>query len=110
MNLRRTITALAFSGLVAVGASTTAFAADTTPATTKPNPLKCVGAAEHKQAMSLHLQGAQANLAALNLRLTAAQQAANTKATARITARIAEVNARIARIQQRQTTFATRCP
>ncbi len=113
MNLRRTrntLAALAVSGVVALGLGTAANAQTSTPPTTKANPLKCVGAAEHKQAQAFHLQGAQANLAALNARLAAAQQAGNTKAVERIQANIAKVNERIVKIQARQAQFAQRCP
>jgi hypothetical protein len=74
----------------------------------KPNPLTCVGAAEHKQAQSLRLQAAQADLAALQLRKTASVGRA--AATARIDGRIAKVTARIAKIQANQVKFAARCP
>ena len=80
-------------------------------ATTKaPNPLKCVGAADHKTAQGLRLQALSADLAALNARLAAAQTANKPVAVARIQAHIAKVNARVAQVQANQIKLSTRCP
>ena len=90
-------------------AETTATA--TTPASTATtNPLKCVGAADHKTAQGLRLQALSADLAALNARLAAAQAANKPVAVARIQANIAKVNARVAQVQANQIKLATRCP
>jgi hypothetical protein len=118
MNLRRTLTAASFAGVLALGLGAVANAQTTTPslpkkaagADAKDNPLKCVGAAQAKQAVDLHIQGAQASLGALNARLAAAQQANNTKAAEKIQGNIAKVNERIAKMQERQAQLNQRCP
>lgn len=119
MNLRRTLTAASFAGVLALGLGAVANAQTTTPslpkraaasAEGKDNPLKCVGAAQAKQAVALHIQGAQASLGALNARLAAAQQANNTKAVERIQGNIAKANERIAKMQERQAQLNQRCP
>ena len=98
-----------------VGFAGIAHAQTTTPATVAatakaPNPLKCVGAADHKTAQGLRLQALSADLAALNARLAAAQAANKPVAVARIQANIAKVNARVAQVQANQIKLATRCP
>lgn len=118
MNLRRTFATASFAGVLALGLGAVANAQTTTPslpkgaaaAGGKDNPLKCVGAAQAKQAVALHIQGAQANLGALNARLAAAQQANNTKAVERIQGNITKVNERIAKMQERQAELNQRCP
>ncbi len=76
----------------------------------KPNPLKCVGAADHAKAQGFRLQALDAELAALNARLSAATQAGKTEAVARITARIAKVKARMVTVQANQAKLAAKCP
>ena len=103
----------AVSALIA-GSSIVGFAgiahAESTSTTKAPNPLKCVGAADHKTAQGLRLQALSADLAALNARLAVAQTANNPVAVARIQANIAKVNARVAQVQANQIKLATRCP
>ena len=84
--------------------------AESTSTTKAPNPLKCVGAADHKTAQGLRLQALSADLAALNARLAVAQTANNPVAVARIQANIAKANARVAQVQANQIKLATRCP
>jgi hypothetical protein len=105
--LRKSLFALAITTTAIFGGANAASAQSATPTT---NPLKCVGAAEHKQAQSLRLQAAQSELAGLQARKTAATAAGNTKAITRIDGRIARVSAHIAKIQANQAKFATRCP
>ena len=104
----------AVSALIAgssiVGFAGIAHAESTTPTTKAPNPLKCVGAADHKTAQGLRLQALSADLAALNARLAVAQTANNPVAVARIQANIAKANARVAQVQANQIKLATRCP
>ena len=103
----------AVSALIA-GSSIVGFAgvahAEATPTTKAPNPLKCVGAADHKAAQGFRLQAISADLAALNARLAVAQTANNPVAVARIQANIAKANARVAQVQANQIKLATRCP
>lgn len=103
----------AVSALIA-GSSIVGFAgiahAESTSTTKAPNPLKCVGAADHKTAQGLRLQALSADLAALNARLAVAQTANNPVAVARIQANIAKANARVAQVQANQIKLATRCP
>ena len=103
----------AVSALIAT-ASVTGIAgiahADTTPTTKAPNPLKCVGAADHKAAQGFRLQALNSELSALNARLAVAQSSNNAAAVARIQGHITKVNERIAQVQANQTKLATRCP
>jgi hypothetical protein len=105
--MRKLLATLALSAATIVGGAATA-QAQTAPTTV--NPVKCVGAAEHKQAQALRLQAAQADLAGLQLRRAAAAAAGRTAQVARIDGRIARVTARIAKIQANQVAFAVRCP
>lgn len=105
--IRKTLIALSLTAAVLTGGAGAA-SAQSTPTTT--NPLKCVGAADHKKAQALRLEAAKSDLAALQARRTAAVNAGKTEAVARIDARIARVNARIAQIQSNQAKFAARCP
>jgi uncharacterized protein HemX len=106
--LRKALVALSLTAAATLGVSGAAFAQSAPPTTT--NPLKCVGAAEHKQAQALRLQAAQAELAGLQARRAAAVAANKTQAVARIDGHIAKVTAHIAKIQANQATFAARCP
>ena len=116
----RTITAgatLAVASLVgfagftsAAGAETTTVAGQATVSAKVPNPLKCVGAADHKTAQGLRLQALNADLSALNARLAVAQSTNNAKAVERIQAHIAKVNERIAKVQANQAKVAAKCP
>jgi hypothetical protein len=106
--LRKTLFALSLAAASTVGISGTAFAQSAPPTTT--NPLKCVGAAEHKQAQAFRLQAARAELAGLQARRAAAVAANKTQAVTRIDAHIARVTAHIAKIQANQAKFAARCP
>ena len=82
-----------------------------TPSTTKaPNPLKCVGAADHKAAQAFRLQALNSELSALNARLAVAQGANNAKAVARIQEHITKVTGRIAEVQSNQAKVAAKCP
>ena len=95
------------------GFSGVAHAVDSTVSSTKApkeNPLKCVGAADHKAAQASRLQALQSELAALNARLAVAQSSNNSKAVERIQGNITKVNARIAEVQANQAKFATKCP
>ncbi len=110
--IRKTLIALSLS-VAAMGFGASSASAQSTPAQSTPtttNPLKCVGAAEHKQAQALRLQAAESDLAGLQARRAAAVQAGKNEAVARIDARIARVNARIATIKANQAKFAARCP
>jgi hypothetical protein len=83
---------------------------NTVSSTKAPNPLRCIGAADHKAAQASRLSAAQSELAALNARLAVAQQAGNTKAAERIQGHITKVTGHIATIQANQAKFATKCP
>jgi hypothetical protein len=78
--------------------------------TKAPNPLRCVGAADHKAAQASRLSAAQSELAALNARLAVAQQVGNARAVERIQRHISRVTGRIAQIQANQIKFALKCP
>ena len=105
--MRKLLATLAIVASAVIGGSATAVA-QTAPTTV--NPVKCVGASEHKQAQALRLQAAQADLAGLQLRRAAAAAAGRTAQVARIDGRIAQVTARIVKIQANQVAFAARCP
>ncbi len=108
--MRKLLATIALTAIASIGGMSAAGAQTAQPVPSTTNPLKCVGAAEHKQAQSLRLQAAQADLAALQKRRAAAVAAGNTTAVARIDGRIAKVNAHIAKIQANQAKFAARCP
>ena len=104
-------TLIVAGSLVGVAGIAHAETPPTTPAATATtNPLKCVGAADHKTAQGFRLQALSADLAALNARLAAAQAANKPEAVARIQANIAKLNARVAQVQANQIKLATRCP
>jgi hypothetical protein len=105
--IRKTLFALSLAAASTVG-FVGAASAQAAPSTT--NPLKCVGAVEHKQAQSFRLQAAQSELKALQARRAVAVSANKAEAVTRIDARIAKVNAHIAKIQANQAKFAARCP
>ncbi len=106
--LRKSLfTVLFASGLFA---STAVVASAQTAGTSSAKDLRCAGAAEHKQAQALRLQAAQADLAFLNVRKTAAQTANRPTVLARIDKRIAEVTQRITKVQANQAKFLARCP
>jgi hypothetical protein len=110
--MRKILFALTLASAATVGGSTVASAQTTIlVATVTPTAsLKCVGAAEHKEAQALRLQAAQADLRSAQARKAAAVAANNTAAIARIDARTARITARVAKIQTNQATFAARCP
>lgn len=108
--LRSIAASSALTLLALTGFAGTANAQATNPTAKAPNPLKCVGASEHKQAQTLRLQALSADLAALNSRLSVAQANNKTEAVARIQANIARINARVAAVQANQVKLTTRCP
>jgi hypothetical protein len=107
--MRKILFALILASAATIGGSSVA-SAQTSVAPVAKMSLKCVGAAEHKEAQVLRLQAAQAELRSVQARKAAAVTANNTAAIARIDARTARITARVAKIQANQATFAARCP
>jgi hypothetical protein len=107
--MRKLLLSLTLVSAAIIGGSSVASAQTTTPVAPKAS-LKCVGAAEHKQAQTLRLQAAQAELRSAQARKAAAVAANNTAAITRVDARMARITARVAKIQTNQATFAARCP
>jgi fructose-1-phosphate kinase PfkB-like protein len=104
-SMKKLLVTLSITGAMLFGSSSAAFAQ-----TAKTNPVKCVGAAEHKQAQALRLQAAQLDLTAAQARRAAAVAAGLAARVARIDAHIAKITARIATIQANQAKFVARCP
>jgi hypothetical protein len=110
---RKTIAVLSLSAASLTGFAVSAHAADAIkPAAgeKKTNVLKCVGAPEKKQAQALRAQALQADLAALNARLAAAQAANKAEVVTKIQARIAKVNTHVTTLQANTAKLATKCP
>lgn len=99
-----------FTGFATTASAQTTVPGQTTVSTKAPNPLKCVGAADHKTAQGFRIQALNADLSALNARLAVAQSTSNAKAVERIQGRIAKVNERIATVQANQAKVAAKCP
>ena len=102
------------NALVTVALSVVAFGAIVGPASadTAPSaaPLKCVGAAEQKAALSYGVQAINSHIAALNARRTAAQNIGRAEIVARIDLRLAEAQARLTKVTAHQANLNTRCP
>ncbi len=106
--MKKLLLALTLFSATTIGGSGAASAQSAVPVVK--SSLKCVGAAEHKEAQALRLQAAQADLRSVQTRKAAAVAANNPTAITRIDGRIALVTARIAQIQANQAYFAARCP
>jgi hypothetical protein len=106
--MKKMLVALTITSAVLIGSSSVAQAQSTQ--VTQPNPVKCAGAAEHKQAQGLRLQAAQLDLTAAQAKKAAAATAGRTAAVTRFDARIAKITQRITQIQANQVKFVTRCP
>lgn len=102
------------AALATIALSVIAFGAIVGPASaeTKPSasPLKCVGAAEQKAALSYGVQAINSHIAALNARRTAAQSIVRAEIVARIDLRLAEAQARLTKVTTHQANLNTRCP
>jgi hypothetical protein len=105
VSMKKLLVTLSIASAALLGASTGAHAQSA-----KPNPVKCVGAGEHKQAQGLRLQAAQLDLSAAQARKAAAVAAGRSAAVIRIDAHIAKVTERITKIQANQAKFLARCP
>ena len=103
---RKALVTVALS-VVAFGAIVGPASADTAPSAA---PLKCVGAAEQKAALSYGVQAINSHIAALNARRTAAQSIGRAEIVARIDLRLAEAQARLTKVTTHQSKLATRCP
>lgn len=107
--LRKSLATAAIASTLLVGGASMA-TAEASATTAPKHQLKCVGAAEHKQAQALRLQAAQADLAALRSRRAAAVAAGLTARVVKIDAHTAKVLAHIAKIKAGQDKLSARCP
>ncbi len=103
----RTALATIALSVIAFGAIVGPAGADTTPPA---SPLKCVGAADQKAALSYGVQAINSHIAALNARRTAAQGIGRADIVARIDLRLAEAQARLTKVTAHQANLNTRCP